>query len=155
MPADPDRQRVYDAEAALRGLLDQASCTPGQPVTVVVGGSQVVLPHEVRFGDLPSLQRYCEAVMGLHRVAERWPTRPVRVRVRKGVAKAHWESPGTIAIPDAAWAMRETVVLHELAHHLTPGSLDHGIEFQEALVCLYEAAMAPEVAFVARVLFSS
>lgn len=155
MPADPDRRRVYDAEEALRELLSQATSTPGQPVPVLVGGSRVVLPPEVRFGDVASLQRYCEAVMGLERIASRWPTRPVRVRVRKGARKAHWESPGIIAIPDEEWAMRETVVLHELAHHLTPGSLDHGIEFQDALLCLYEAAMAPEVAFVARVLISS
>lgn len=155
MPADPDRQRVYAAEEALRDLLDQVSSAPGQPVSVVVGRSRVVLPPEARFGDIPSVQRYCEQVMDLDRIAARWPTRPVAVRLRKGTAKAHWESTGTIAIPDEKWAMRETVVLHELAHHLTPGYLAHGKKFQDALMDLYETVMSPEVAFVARVLISS
>ncbi len=155
MPADPDRKRVYGAETALRELLDQATSMPGQPVPVVVGRSQVVLPPEVRFADVASVRRYCEQVMALDRIASRWPARPVRVRVRKGATKAHWETTGTIAIPDEKWAMRETVVLHELAHHLTPCSLDHGKTFQDALLDLYEVAMAPEVAFVARVLISS
>lgn len=152
MSADPERARVYAAESALRDLIAQANSAPGGPVAVAVGGSKVVLPLEVRFGDLASVQRYCDLVMHLTQLSSRWPVRPVRVRERRGVNKAHWATTDVIAIPDAAWAMRETVVLHELAHHLTPEVVNHGPEFQEALLDLYCEVMAPEVAFVARCL---
>lgn len=155
MPADPERARVYGAESALRDLIAQANSPAMGPVVVAVGASKVVLPLEVRFGDITSVQRYCDRVLDLASLASRWPVRPVAVRKRKGAARAHWESSDVIAIPDASWAMRETVVLHELAHHLTPEAVNHGREFQDALLDLYCEAMAPEVAFVARCLLYS
>jgi putative metallohydrolase (TIGR04338 family) len=155
VPADPERAKVYGVESTLRELIAQANAVPGGPVAVVVGASKVVLPLEVRFGDVASVQRYCDKVMALEQLKAHWPVRPVSVRKRRGLKKAHWETSDVIAIPDADWAMRETVVLHELAHHLTPRALNHGPAFQGALLELYCEAMAPEVAFVARCLLYS
>ena len=155
MPADPERLRVYAAESALRDLIGQANSPVTGPVAVSVGASKLVLPLEVRFGDIASVQRYCDQVLNLDGLAMRWPVRPVAVRERKGTSKAHWETSDVIAIPDAAWAMRETVVLHELAHHLTPEAVNHGRDFQDALLDLYCEAMAPEVALMARWLLYS
>ena len=155
VPADPERARVYGAESALRDLIAEANTRSAGPLAVSVGASTVVLPLEVCFGDIASVQRYCDQVMELNQLATRWPVRPVTVRKRKGATKAHWETCDVIAIPDVAWAMRETVVLHELAHHLTPDAVNHGRAFQDALLDLYCEAMAPEVAFVARCLLYS
>jgi putative metallohydrolase (TIGR04338 family) len=45
---------------------------------------------------------------------------PPSIRHRTGGTRAHYETAeGVIAIPsDHMWAMRESVVLHEIAHHL-------------------------------------
>ncbi len=63
-----------------------------------------------------------------------------------------------IAIPSAAdgrWALRELVVLHELAHHLdgTTGPA-HGRGFVLTLIELVGLVLGPEAAFVYRVVLS-
>ena len=70
------------------------------------------------------------------------------VRLRRGTAKAHWEAPGTIAVPDAAWARRELIVLHEYAHHVVwhrSGGLDdgHGPPFCRVMADLVRSAVGP------------
>jgi putative metallohydrolase (TIGR04338 family) len=46
--------------------------------------------------------------------------------------------------------MRETVVLHEIAHWLTPHGASHGTEFQSAFMWLLDHVVAPEAGFVFR-----
>jgi putative metallohydrolase (TIGR04338 family) len=66
---------------------------------------------------------------------------------------ATYHAPGTIALHEPAtgqaWALRELVVLHEIAHHGVhhdhPGGPPHGPAFAAALVHLVAAIMAPEV----------
>ncbi len=63
----------------------------------------------------------CSAIPSVRR---RWPAaEPLAVRARRGTTAAHYEYDGdlaTIAVPDrhTTWALRELVVLHEIAHHL-------------------------------------
>ena len=86
---------------------------------------------------------------------------PLAVRVRRGATAAHYEHDGAaavIAVPDGLdgqWAMRELVVLHEVAHHLHDGpGPAHGPDFVTTLCDLSAAVMGPEVGHVLRVVYS-
>jgi putative metallohydrolase (TIGR04338 family) len=117
---------VYAGENQVARLLDRSAEFP----VVEVAGSRITLPPERHFGDLAGVQRYVDAVLELDWVVRRWPraaAMPVTVRERRGAAQAHYEpDTATIAVPvrgaDARWALRELVVLHELAHHLARGA---------------------------------
>jgi putative metallohydrolase (TIGR04338 family) len=143
------RARVYAAEDAWALLLDAARQGAAQ---ALVAGSAVVLPAEVRFGDLSAAQAYAD-----HHLAA-WDVPAVGLRPRRGRLKAHWEAPGTIALPvpvhGTPWALREAVLLHELAHHLAfhlDGAGDHGPAFAARMLELVEHALGPEAALALRV----
>ena len=142
-------------------LFDQPS------TTLQLAGATVTLPPEARFGSIDSVREYVERVVTMPVVRERFSRSrvPVAVRSRRGVGEAHYEfsrAPGsdrvpTIAIPEARegrWALRELVVLHEIAHHLDDsGGPAHGPHFVQTLIDLVEVVIGPEAAFVYRVLF--
>lgn len=123
-------------------------------------GARLTLPPEARFASVESVQRYVDEVLAL--VDNRWPAGPVTVRARRGATAAHYECDGdraTIAVPDdrngSAWAMRELVILHELAHHLCPqDGPAHGHEFVTLYPELAGLAMGPEVEFVLRTVYA-
>ena len=158
MPRDTHQAAVYAAEDQLTRLLDRA----GAGATVDFFGSTLTLPAERRLADLPSAQRYADALLALRPLRARWPAVPgVRVRARAGSRRAHYEAAGrVIALPthraDGRWAGRETVVLHELAHHLTahdprrPTDAAHGPTFTATLCWLVGVAVAPEAATLLR-----
>ncbi|KBE91453.1 hypothetical protein AP46_00569 [Mycobacterium tuberculosis H2463] len=107
------------------------------------------------------MQRYVDDVLALPAVGQNWPTvSPVRVRARRAATAAHYENhggTGTIAVPDrhtAGWAMRELVVLHEVAHHLCQVPPPHGPEFVATVCTLTELVMGPEVGHVFRVVYA-
>ncbi len=140
-------RRLYDAENTLLFMLANGG-------TVQFLGSSLTLPVERRFGDVHGVRRY------LHEIRRRpwgYPDVPEPlVRVRKGHAKAHWEN-GTIALPDGigdkGWAMREVVVLHEYAHHVTwhvHADTGHGDPFREVYLGLLDAAVGPEASLIVR-----
>lgn len=153
---DAQRSRVYAAEEFVRNLFDHAARSSSRCVEFF--GESITLPPEARFGSTSSVQRYVDDVLALPIVTERWPGRgSVTVRDRRGVRAAHYESGGVIAVPQRTgvdWAMRELVILHELAHHLcgadTPA---HGSEFTETLCQLTAAVMGPEVGHVLRMVY--
>lgn len=161
-PRDAQRSRVYEAEHLVQRIFDRAADHP----SVEVAGSTLVLPPERRFGDLAGVQRYVDAVLGLPWVTTRWPRAavPITVRERAGSARAHYErSAAVMAVPahrPGRWAMRELVVLHELAHHLAPGSADvtaeadHGPAFTDRLVELVDGTVGPEAALLLRVTYA-
>jgi putative metallohydrolase (TIGR04338 family) len=87
---------------------------------------------------------------------------PVSVRARKGQMKAHYEAESqVIAIPlDTAWAARESVVLHELTHHIVMSSYGtddpaHGPRFTSSMCTLVECTLGPEAALLLRATYSS
>lgn len=153
---DTQRSRVYSAEALVRRVYDRADRADCR--TLTVHGSTLTLPIERRFASLDSIQRYIDAVLGLNWVRAAWPARSavaVTVRERRGQASAHYERAGaTIAIPprehNRAWAMREFVVLHELAHHLAPNTAaaPHGPEFAGRMSTLVTEIVGPEAGFL-------
>lgn len=137
---DSQKSRVYNAEQKIRWLLDIAAETPERAVQMY--GSTWYLEQDIRFTDIPSVQRYVDAVLALDTVCERWSPCPVTARARRGATKAHYCC-GEIAVPPleigGRWALREIVVLHEISHHLMVRRSvveGHGPEFCGAFVNL-------------------
>jgi putative metallohydrolase (TIGR04338 family) len=155
---DTQRSKVYAAEQFVRTLFDRAAERGTR--TVDFFGTQLTLPPEARFASVESVRRYVDEVMRLPSVRARWPTaESLSVRARRGVTAAHYEYDGnvaTVAVPDqhTTWALRELVVLHEIAHHLCRAEPPHGPDFVAAFGDLAEAVMGPEVGHVLRVVYA-
>jgi len=149
---DTQRAKVYAAEEFVRTLFDRAAERGNRVVDFF--GTQLTLPPEGRFGSVAAVQRYVDDVLA-HVGADH----PLTVRARRGVTAAHYERFGddaTIAVPDrrSTWALRELVVLHEIAHHLSDAEPPHGPEFVATFCELAETVMGPEVAHVLRVVYA-
>ena len=144
-PADRDRARVYAAEDAWAMRLDAAR---RGAVRATVAGSSITLPGARRYGPLAAAQEH----------ADRLVSPPVRLRERKGQTRAHWEQPDVIALPvpryGEPWALRESVLLHELAHHTAfhrHGCADHGVSYRACMLELVTTAMGEQAAFALQV----
>lgn len=147
---DKGRAAVYIAEWNLCDVMKTADVTENRSYDFY--GSMLQLPIERKFASLDSIETYCSAVLRLAQVLERYPVsarRPVTVRHRRGDRAAHYERSGVIAInaTGSRWALRELVVLHELAHHLTPGDL-HWEKWRKAFVFLVTECIGPEVGII-------
>lgn len=126
---------------------------------MVFFGARLTLPPEAKFASIESLRRYVGDVLVLPSLRARWPEAgaSVAVRERKGHRAAHYERTeegGVLAVPDSTWAMRELVVLHELAHHFDSGAPAHGPTFQGTYAELAGMVMGVEVAHLLRVAFA-
>lgn len=155
---DTQRAKVYAAEEFVRTLFDRAAEHGNRVVEFF--GTQLTLPPEGRFASAPSAQRYVDDVLAHPAVRARWPgAGALTVRPRRGATAAHYERSddgATIAVPDhrSTWALRELVVLHEMAHHLSDAEPPHGPQFVATFCGLAEAVMGPEVAHVLRVVYA-
>jgi putative metallohydrolase (TIGR04338 family) len=140
---------VYQAEQIFENALNNRDKFP----TAIVFGSTVNVPDQRRFGDYQHVRKYVNYVLAHPHIRHVYPTRslkPVKVRVRKGPNKAHYErSTSTIALPDNRFGMSEVTVLHELAHHLSDTG-GHDALFIKALDTLIETMMAPEAILLYR-----
>ncbi len=157
---DVQRSRVYAAEEFVRTLFDRAAQHGSRAIEFF--GDRITLPPEARFGSVESVQRYVDEVLSLPAVARNWPAPgPIRIRPRRSATAAHYENTdgcAVIAVPDrtgADWAMRELVVLHEVAHHLCGGpGPAHGPEFTATFCALAATVMGPEAGHVLRVVYA-
>ena len=149
--SDDQRAKVYAAEQRWALRLDAARRGAR---SATVAGSAVLLPQELLFGALGAAQAYADTRL------RGWELPPVVLRVRRGQTKAHWESgnPAVIALPvprhGEPWAMREAVLLHELAHHVAAGydgEPAHGPPFPARMLQLVRQALGEEAAFALRV----
>ena len=136
---DNEKQATYEAEFILRDMLERGG-------RVKMHGTVITLPVERKFGSLEHIKIYVDHVLKSYPEAG-----PCAVRQRRGNRFAHYES-GTIAINDPeygkpGWAMREIVVLHEVAHHLARGD-GHGSKFRGAFVHLVTEFIGPEVGWL-------
>ncbi|AYF76045.1 TIGR04338 family metallohydrolase [Nocardia yunnanensis] len=155
---DAQRSQVYDAEGLVRGMFDRADEFGTR--TVELHGSRITLPIERRFASVESVQTYADRVLALNWVRARWEraSAPVTVRARAGAKAAHYETEtAVLAVPlhahGSAWALRELVILHELAHHLEPemaAVAPHGPEFCERYLELVDGVIGPEAALLLR-----
>ena len=135
----------------VRGLFEHAAA--GRTVDVL--GVSLTLPPESRFASVDAVQSYADRVLG---------PGAVRVRARAGAGGAHYESGPAgpvIAVPagrDGAWALRELVVLHELAHHAVASTgadgAAHGPSFTAAFVDLAARVMGPEAGLALRIVYT-
>lgn len=158
---DTQRSLVYDAEALVRRVFDRADTGTGRQVELF--GSRLTLPVERRFASVDSVQNYCDRVLALNWVRAHWPrsATTITVRHRAGTTAAHYEpDTATLAVPTSGagtrWALRELVILHELAHHLEPDGSDvapHGPEFVDRYLALVEGVVGDEAAFLLRTTF--
>jgi putative metallohydrolase (TIGR04338 family) len=151
-PRDTQRAKVYAAEEFVRTLFDRAAERGNRVVEFF--GTQLTLPPEGRFASVAAVQRYVDEVL-THMGVQR----PLTVRARRGATAAHYEHSddgATIAVPDrrSTWALRELVVLHEIAHHLCDAEPPHGPEFVATFCDLAAAVMGPEVAHILRVVYA-
>jgi putative metallohydrolase (TIGR04338 family) len=156
---DSQRLRVYAAEEFVRTLFDRAAEHGSGDVEFF--GAQLTLPPEARFASVAAMQRYVDDVLASAAVQRRWPAAgPLSVRARRAAAAAHYENrdgSAVIAVPDrcgAGWAMRELVVLHEIAHHLCDAQPPHGPQFVTTFSTLAEVVMGPELGYVLRVVYA-
>lgn len=156
---DGQRAKVYAAEVFIRTLFDRAAETGRRNLEFF--GAELTLPPEARFGSVAAVQSYVDDVMALSTVRARWPdATQLTVRARRGATAAHYEkigAAGVIAVPDQRgvdWALRELVVLHEIAHHLCDARPPHGPEFVATFCALAEMVMGPELGYVLRVVFA-
>lgn len=157
---DTQRSRVYAAEQFVRTVFDRAAQHNSR--TVDFFGESITLPPEARFASVHSVQRYVDEVLALPDVAALRPDcGPLNVRARRAATAAHYERTGSsarIAVPDrggGTWALRELVVLHEVAHHLCdPDAAAHGPEFVDVFCRLAAAVMGPEAGHVLRVVYA-
>jgi len=158
MTRDVQRSAVYAAEHFVRTLFDRSTERGNRAVEFF--GAQLTLPPEARFGSLDSVRRYVDDVLTMPSVLARWPgAGPLSVRARRGITAAHYEVGAVgavIAVPDRddPWALRELVVLHEIAHHLSGAQPPHGPEFTATLCELCELVMGAEAGHVLRVVYA-
>lgn len=146
---DTQRARVYAAEQFVRTMFDRAAQHSSRAIDFF--GTALTLPPEAKFGSVAAVQRYVDEVLA------RVGADPVTVRARRGTTAAHYEmGDAVIAVPehDTAWALRELVVLHELAHHLCADGPPHGPAFVATYCELCETVMGPEVGLVLRMVYA-
>ncbi|WP_416382995.1 TIGR04338 family metallohydrolase [Nocardia flavorosea] len=165
VPRDSQRAKVYEAEQLVRAVFDRAG--EFEHRTVEIHGSRLTLPVERKFASVESVQEYCDRVLRLKWVAAQWErsSTPIRVRARAGTAAAHYEQAGAVlAVPvstpkparstGTGWALRELVVLHEIAHHLDPDPVTeaaHGPRFCGRYIDLVEGVIGPEASLLLRI----
>ena len=159
---DTQRAAVYAAEGFVRTLFDRAAQHSSRAIDFF--GTQLTLPPEARFGSVRDVGAYVERVLAMQAVRQRWPVLALAVRARRGVTAAHYEirdGTAVIAVPERGerwrgerWALRELVVLHEIAHHLCPVEPAHGGRFTSTLCELAGIVMGAEVEHVLRVVYA-
>jgi len=136
---------VYDAEHTLRGYLRHSA---GELVNIA--GVSLVMPMDARFGgDIRQVDEWASAVA----MREGYG----KVKVREGapsLSKKAYYRAGTITLPrynKGPWAWRQSVVLHELAHHMTVGH-GHDDRFADTLADLLSKYIGHEAGLAYRIL---
>lgn len=151
---DSQKSKVYAAENILRFIMDNAVDNP----LYTIEGINLTLPPEGKFSSVEDVQRYVDQVTQMPSViAEFGKSTRVTVRSRKGQMVAHYESGQIIAVPEngTRWALRELVILHELAHHYSRRVRPaHGPEFASTFITLLGRVMGPEMGLLARIIYA-
>lgn len=145
---------AYRAEWNLGSILKNST---EDSRTATVGGATLVVPNEYKFGHIDTIRDYVNRV--IDRVNADLGTTFTHVTVTEGrsnLCKKAYYRAGQITIPQKGkgeWAWRQTVVLHEVAHHLTPGH-GHDSVFTGMLAYLFDEFIGAEAGFMYRVLLS-
>ena len=98
-----------------------------------------------RLPTVAKMQAYVEEIVGADWFLARWGERAFEVRPGYGHRRATADEHGVLQMPK--WARTELVLLHEVAHCLTPRSVaSHGPEYAGVLLALARRAMSPGTA---------
>lgn len=155
--SDPDQKATYRAEDRFQRWL--AAATP----TVTIDVTTYTPEIEARFVAPADVQRYVNRVLAHLRDGMKdyggTERQAVHVRSRRGHARAEYGM-GVLSIPSfeagGSWALRESVVLHELAHHLAGLSAGgHGATFRATFIRLLEDMGKPVWAELLHLAFAS
>ena len=118
-PRDSQRARLYRAEG-------EVDCGRGLP-------------------SVERMQAYVDGLVAADWFVVRWGARSFEVRPGFGHRRATADERGVLQMPK--WARTELVLLHEIAHCLTPPTFaSHGPEYAGVLVALARRAMTPATA---------
>lgn len=142
---DNQQSKVYAAEHQLQRMIDSIAKFP----TLEIAGSTVTLHPPLRFGALEQVQHYVRTVCDNEGASR------LDVRLSRAQRWARYHG-SYISLPTGGkdggrWAWREEVVLHEIAHHLTPGHEHDGV-FCARLISLFTDYISPEIGFLIRLL---
>lgn len=124
-------------------------------------GSRVDVPMQLRFADLDSVQAYVDRVLSEPMVHARYPTAgPITVQESRGCTRAlYLPESQVIQLPSELWAGRESVVLHEVSHHLACSAgvererssvRWHGAQFREAMGLVVTCMLGEAAALLLR-----
>lgn len=155
MPKDADRLKVYRAEQQVAGALSTSSGN------FDFFGSKLFVQPETMFCTLDEIRIYVDEVIRKFEIRSKLLISSVHVRERKGNLEAHYEyETKTIAIPtNTNWAMRELVILHEVAHHITWERTSevaaHGTEFLQTYLELVAAELGAEASLLLHTAFDA
>lgn len=150
MPADA----VYAAEDQWSAVLDRGG-------VVDFFGSRLDVPLQLRFADVASAQVYVDRVLAHEEVRREYPGAGViEVRASRSRKRARYlPDVQVIELPGELWAGRESVVLHEIAHHLScsrgiaperASGRWHGAEFRAAMDVLVTQMLGESAALLLR-----
>lgn len=107
-----------------------------------VYAAQAGWPHVNTIGSIAETQAWVDAVTGARWFRSRWGERRIEVRF-KAWGNATGYHGGHVCLPP--WARNDIVVLHEIAHVLTPSRYaSHGEEFCAHLVTLVDNHLGGE-----------
>lgn len=124
-------------------------------------GSRIDVPMQRRFADLDSVQAYVDRVLSEPMVESRYATAgPVTVQASRGRIRAlYLPDTQTIQLPSDLWAGRESVILHEVSHHLACSAgvewerlsvRWHGVQFREAMNIVVTCMLGEAAALLLR-----
>ena len=98
-----------------------------------------------RLPTVARMQAYVDEIAGADWFLARWGARAFEVRPGFGHRRATADEHGILQMPK--WARTELVLLHEIAHCVTPRTVaSHGPEYAGVLLALARRAMSPGTA---------
>lgn len=141
------QQKVYDAENEFCGFIDNAWQSP----LVQLGPVAVLVPAERKFRSVN------EVNMFIVELGRRLSFHAPRVVGKVGQEYALYDpSTHVMAIPSGGhWALRETVILHELSHAVSQDrdSAGHGPKFTRTFLNIIDVIMGDDAALLMTALY--
>ena len=138
-------KRVYRAEWRFADLLDTTS------PTVTAFGSTIPTPIEIKFSPESGrdiVQRYVHKLCADPAFVDRYGEQLITVIMDSRLRRRAYALGNTINMPNKRWAWRESVVLHEVAHVVTPLDYTHGPRFLAEYTWLVSQYMGAEAGWL-------
>ena len=142
MRTTADDRRHYLAEWMFTDLVD----TPTDVIHAY--GSTITRPSEIKFSHEDHIQAYVDQVMSHPQVTYDLGWNKAEVVISNRLKRYAYAQGSRIVLPRKAWAWRESVVLHECAHILSPTDTRHGPLFVSRYLHLVGLFMGPEAAWL-------